>query len=82
MGNRDYSRPDFKPKAAMVKDTDMLYDQQSVDQINALYRGRRDPEDTKKGTLYRFFFPLDANYGVNKNPWGKADPLELSLIHI
>ena len=24
--NRDYSRPDFKPKAAMVKDDSMLYD--------------------------------------------------------
>ena len=75
MANREYQRPDFKPKAAMVKDTSGMYDQKSMDQINQLYKVRKDPEGTKKSSLYRFFFPLDANYSTNRNPWHGADPL-------
>ena len=26
LSNREYQRPDFKPKAAMVKDTSTMYD--------------------------------------------------------
>ena len=38
MSNREYTRPDFKPKAAMVKDESMNYDQKSLDQLNKLYK--------------------------------------------
>lgn len=38
MSNREYTRPDLKPKAAMVKDESMLYDQKSLDQLNKLYK--------------------------------------------
>ena len=53
----------------------MLYDEQHVAQLNSLYKSKRDPEDTKKSTLYRFFFPLDANYETKRNPYSGAEPL-------
>ena len=67
--NMDYQRPDFKPKAAMVKDTSMLYDEKTEQQIKAYYKLRSDPEARKRSTWYRFFFPLDADYSVTPNPW-------------
>ena len=73
--NREYQRPDFKPKAAMVKDTSMHWDDQANEQLKKMYKYRSDPEARKRSTLYRFFFPLDADYSVEKNPWANSDPL-------
>lgn len=75
LSNREYQRPDFKPKAAMVKDHSAVYDQQQAAQLKQLYKVRDDPEEIKKSSLYRFFFPLDASYETNRNPWHGADPL-------
>lgn len=54
--NRDYTRPDFKPKAAMVKDESMLYDPVAVRQMQVTHHGA-DPANKGKSSLYRLFFP-------------------------
>ena len=89
--NRDYTRPDFKPKAAMVKDTSSQYDTQALSQLQQAYSGYQDPgivnsttfanhphldpSNKRKSTHYRFFFPLDANYSTQTNPYSGSDPL-------
>ena len=69
--NKWYTRPDLKPKAAMVKDTDIFYDdvayKQLIDQNYKAYKHLREDEDSKKGAWYRFFRPMDANFEPKTN---------------
>ena len=73
--NRDYARPDFKPKAAMVKDQSMTYDPQVLEQLEAHTRGGTTAADKGKSPLYRLFRPQDANWDVRSNPYSHSDPL-------
>jgi len=73
--NRDYTRPDFKPKAAMIKDDSMLHDPTAVRQMQVAYTDVEfDPVNKRKSSLYRLFFPQDANYDVIENPYSGTDP--------
>ena len=72
--NRDYARPDFKPKAAMVKDQSMLYDDKVVEQMNSAYKGGEDKMNKGKSPWYRLFRPRDANYETRKTPYTGQNP--------
>ena len=61
LSNEWYTRPDLKPKAAMVKDDSMLYEADVVNQMKQQHYNTVT-DDHKKSNWYRMLFPLDANY--------------------
>ena len=78
MNNWWYNRPDLKPFPAMVnqehldaqevghtKDTMMRHHYNS-------YRAAKRSEDTKRSSLYRYFFPLSADYSVKASPFAHS----------
>ena len=66
LSNEYYTRPDFKPKAAMVNDQSMLYEDSVLKQMyETNYNTKGD--DHKKGSWYRMLFPRDANYDTASN---------------
>ena len=67
--NHLYDRPDLKPKAAMVKDTSMYYDDEVYNQmIQANYK-KDGNNEYKKSSLYRLFRPLTADYNTKSNDY-------------
>ena len=68
--NSWYTRPDLKPKAAMVKN-DPNFDEVAYEQMlqknYRSYRNQKYAEEKKKSSWYRFFRPLDANYETKTN---------------
>ena len=71
--NEWYTRPDFKPYPAMVKQEDMLWDPKVAKQMDqhkyGLLKGQKD-----RGNLYRFFFPNNASYEPIYNGYANSDP--------
>ena len=66
--NHLYDRPDLKPKAAMVTDTSMYYDDEVYNQMKkANYNSEKG--DFKKSSLYRLFRPLNADYNTTDNDY-------------
>ena len=65
--NEWYTRPDFKPKAAMVKDESMIYDKQVMTAMKSTNYNENAADERKKGSLYRFFRPLNADYNTVDN---------------
>ncbi len=64
-----YTRPDHKPFPAMVAREDMdIGERQIYETHYQSYRNQRYKEDKKNRTWYRLFFPLNADYSVNRNP--------------
>lgn len=67
--NHLYDRPDLKPKAAMVTDTSMYYDDEVYNQMKkANYNGEKSSE-FKKSSLYRLFRPINADYNTLENDY-------------
>lgn len=73
LSNEYYTRPDLKPKAAMVNDQSMLYEDAVLKQMyQANYNTRGD--DHKKSNWYRILRPMDANYDTLENNYaGRAE---------
>ena len=68
--NSWYNRPDFKPKAAMVKYDDDDVTENSM--ARAVYIRHRHLDDTKRGNFYRYFFSQDADFTLKNNPYRNA----------
>ena len=69
--NTHYTNPDYKAVPAMIKKEDLPYDQEVLEsyrKASIVNYGR----ETKKSALYRFFFPLDADFNVVKEPYAYA----------
>lgn len=65
-----YSRPDLKVFPAMVAKEDMdVTERTAYESKYQSYRNKEWAQDKKNRTWYRLFFPLDADYSVNKNPY-------------
>jgi hypothetical protein len=58
-----YSRPDFKPSAPMVEESDDI--KKAKKEMMFTEYGIKDPEDKKRGILYRLFRPNSANYTIH-----------------
>ena len=69
MHNEWYSRPDFKPKAAMVSDSSAMYDDQVYKQMQGEFHNTASRDESKKSSVYRFFRPLNADYDTVNNPY-------------
>ena len=67
--NHLYDRPDLKPKAAMVNDTSMLYDDEVLDQMKKANYNKNKTDDYKKSSIYRLFRPLTADYDTVDNSY-------------
>ena len=67
--NATYDRPDFAPKAAMVKDTSMYYDDEVYDQMKKHHYNSEKTADYKKSSWYRLFRPLTADYDTVENAY-------------
>ena len=68
-----YNRPDFKPKAAMVKSPEE--DDASHRSMKAAsYQKHRNLGNENKGVLYRYFFTQDADFELKENPYRNAHP--------
>ena len=68
--NQYYTRPDLKPKAAMVKeshDYDPVAYKQLLQQNYSKYKTNKAGEDYKKSGWFRLFRPLDADYETKVN---------------
>lgn len=77
LSNQYYTRPDLKPKAAMVKestDYDSVAYQQMLQQNYTQYKTNKAGEDKKKSPWYRLFRPLDADYETKVNLYDGRDP--------
>mmetsp|Transcript_17467 Transcript_17467/g.12471 ORF Transcript_17467/g.12471 Transcript_17467/m.12471 type:complete len:211 (-) Transcript_17467:72-704(-) len=66
-----YNRPDLKPFPAMVKQESDVTEDSAKKQLYYSYRLKKRAEERKKSTLYRFLFPLDADFEVRENPYAK-----------
>lgn len=74
--NQYYTRPDLKPKAAMVKegtDYDPVVYQQMLQQNYHQYKTNKMGEDIKKNSWYRLFKPLDADYETKVNLYANRE---------
>lgn len=74
--NQYYTRPDLKPKAAMVKEGttyDPVVYQQMLQQNYVQYKTNKNGEDKKKGSWFRFFRPLDADFETKVNLYDGRD---------
>lgn len=74
MRNSWYNRPDLKPKAAMVKDTSLLYDEVAYSQMmeqnhtkSMAARLDKGQDETKKSPWYRLLKPFDADFTLKQN---------------
>ena len=67
--NHLYDRPDLKPKAAMVNDTSMLYDDDVYKQMLQSNYNTEKSSEYKKSSLYRLFRPLNADYDTKDNTY-------------
>lgn len=68
-----YNRPDFKPKAAMIKNVED--DDASLRSMkSASYQKHRNIGNENKGVLYRYFFTQDADFELKENPYRNAHP--------
>jgi hypothetical protein len=65
LSNEWYTRPDLKPKAAMVNDSHLYEDTVLKQMYETNYNSKGD--DHKKSNLYRMLRPLDANYDTYEN---------------
>ena len=65
--NSWYTRPDFKQKAAMVKDESMIYDEAALKQLYQQNYNASSGDEKKKGDFYRVFRPLNADYNTVDN---------------
>jgi hypothetical protein len=73
--NQYYTRPDLKPKAAMVNestDYDPIAYQQLLEQNYSQYKSQQ--KENKKSPWYRLFRPLDADYNTKVNLYEGRDP--------
>jgi hypothetical protein len=66
LNNEWYTRPDLKPKAAMVKD-DSMYDSEAYQQLLETNYLKHQKPDAKKSTLYRWLRPGLADFEVRGN---------------
>jgi hypothetical protein len=68
-----YNRPDLKPFKAMVAQDDLDVTERTAYEAHyQSFRNKRWAEEKKNRTWYRLFFPLDADYSVNRNPWANT----------
>ena len=67
--NHLYDRPDLKPKAAMVNDTSMYYDDAVYNQMKKEHYNSEKNSEFKKSSLYRLFRPLTADYNTHENEY-------------
>ena len=63
-----YNRPDFKPKAAMVKSIEEL-EVSHTSMLQQSFQKHRNLGNEGKGVLYRYFFTQDANFELKDNPY-------------
>ena len=73
--NEWYTRPDFKPKAAMVNDSSMNYDATAMAQLKQQAYASEQSKEYKKGSWYRIFRPLNADYNIQDNHYAGRDDL-------
>ena len=65
-----YSRPDLKPFPAMVpKDELDVTERTMLEAHYQSYRNKAQQDEKKKKSWYRLFFPNDADFTVNQNPY-------------
>ena len=85
--NEWYNRPDFKPYPAMVKTPGQggSVAGQGEDKSAAViqdkyyWKGEHKNGDYKKSAVYRFFFPMDADFAVEENPFRQMSPLDVRM---
>ena len=73
LSNEWYTRPDLKPKAAMVKE-DSMYDPDAYQQLLETNYGKHRNHDYKKNTLYRWLRPGLADFEVKGNKFAGRSP--------
>lgn len=68
-----YSRPDLKPFKAMVPKQDLDITERTMYEAHyQSYRNQRYKDEKKNRSWYRLFFPLNADYSVNRNPYAQT----------
>lgn len=60
-----YSRPDFKPSAPMVEDSDDM--KKAKKELMQAEYGIKEDTNKKRSILYRLFRPNSANYTIHEN---------------
>ena len=68
-----YSRPDKKPFPAMVAKEDMSITERTMYETTyRSWRQKKYKDEKKHRSWYRLFFPLDADYSTERNPYAQT----------
>jgi len=69
LNNRWYTRPDLKPKAAMVKDNTAYDDVAYKQMLESAYIKHKKTDTLKRSSIYRLLFPNHADFTPKENLW-------------